>query len=70
MEYVASRYLNYLDELQYRVYITDTLKARYQIDCRWYDLVHRKKPEPAKTAEEIKAELEEKHGIVFKEDAE
>ena len=67
MEYVASRYLNYLDELQYRVYITDTLKVRYQIDCRWYDLVHRKKPEPVKTADEIKAELAEKHGINFKE---
>ena len=70
MEYVAARYLNYLDEMQYRIYITDTLKACFELNVRWYDLIRPKPAAPEKTADEIKAELTEKYGITFVEEGE
>lgn len=66
------------DELSYRIYVTDGLKAVNDnlsaylgggvvLRDRYYDLVKKKKPKDTRTAEEVAEDIVSEMGLTFEE---
>ena len=67
VEYCAAKYVERQRDLLYRMYITDAIKARYDLNVRYYDLAfpdlqqEETEEEAERKAEEIKNRI--KNGV-------
>lgn len=57
MAFVTEKIKEKQEEMTYRIYVTDALKALTGSTVRFYDLVADDEPKPEKTSEQIKAEI-------------
>lgn len=57
MSFVTEKIKEKQEEMTYRIYVTDALKALTGATVRYYDLVADDDPKPKKTSEQIKAEI-------------
>lgn len=57
MAFVIEKIKEKQEEITYRIYVTDALKALTGATVRYYDLIADDDPKPEKTSEQIKAEI-------------
>lgn len=55
------------EEKAYKIYVTDSLKAAYNLNARYVDFLEPQKPEDTRTAEEIISDISAKLEALNKE---
>ncbi len=67
MNFIIAFFQKEQEELAYRIYMTDAMKALCNINLRYADiLAHRRKPKDNRSGEEIAADVIKRCGLVVK----